>query len=157
MGSGSGTRKYIVLGLLFVLALAIAGLITGAIGAGLAQSEEDKAAGQTAEGPFIPVPEVHLPAQVIFPTSDRAHYSAFLEAVEEERAHGEDSLSHEQHELVEEGPYQGNNFIITNTILSSWIASIILVWWFALGARTAAAGRWWISRPARSWRRGHAR
>ena len=138
MGSGSGTRKYIVLGLIFVLALAIAGLITGAIGAGLTQSEEAKAAGETAEGPFIPVPEVHLPAQVIFPTSDRARYREFLEAEEEERAHGEDSLSHEQHELVDEGPYQGNNFIITNTILSSWIASILLVLLFVLGARRAA-------------------
>ena len=66
---GSGGRKYVLLGLMFVLALSIAGLITGAIGAGLTQSDEEKLAGETAEGPFIPVPEVHLPAQVIFPTS----------------------------------------------------------------------------------------
>ena len=138
MGSGSGSGKYVALGLIFVLALGIAGLITGAIGAGLAQSEEAKAAGETAEGPFIPVPEVHLPAQVIFPTSDRAHYGAFLEAEEEEKEHGEDSLSPEQHALVDEGPYQGSNFIITNTLLSSWIASIFLVLLFVLGARKAA-------------------
>lgn len=136
MGSGAG--KYIALGLIFVLALAIAGLITGAIGAGLTQSEEEKAAGETAEGPFIPKPEVHLPAQVIFPTSDRAHYREFLLAEEEEDAHGEDSLTHEQHELIDEGPYQGSNFIVTNTILSSWIASIVLVLLFILGARKAA-------------------
>ena len=136
MGSGAG--KYVVFGLIFVLALAIAGLITGAIGAGLTQSEADKATGDTAEGPFIPKPEVHLPAQVIFPTSDRDHYREFLEAEAAEKAHGEEELTPQQHELVDEGPYRGNNFIITNTILSSWIASVVLVLLFALGARKAA-------------------
>ena len=169
MGSGAG--KFIALGLIFIFALAIAGLITGAIGAGLTQSEEDKLTGETAEGPFIPKPEVHLPAQVTFPTADRIHYRNFLFAEEIEGileketitdrdteiisrlmheitgedielGHGDDLLTHEQHEIIEElvdeGPYQGNNFIITNAILSSWIASIFLVGLFILGARKAA-------------------
>jgi F-type H+-transporting ATPase subunit a len=126
--------------------------------------------GETAEGPFIPKPAVHLPAQVTFPTADRIHYRNFLfaEEVEEileketitdhdiemlsrlmheitgedvELGHGDDLLSHEQHEIIEalvdEGPYQGTNFIITNAILSSWIASILLVGLFILGARKA--------------------
>ncbi len=169
MGSGAG--KFIALGLIFVLALAIAGLITGAIGAGLTQSEEDKLSGETAEGPFIPKPAVHLPAQVAFPTADRTHYRNFLFAEEVEvllekehlsegetellaslmheitgeeieLGHGDHLLNEEQHaiieELVDEGPYQGSNFIITNAILSSWIASIVLVGLFILGARKAA-------------------
>ncbi|MAF37581.1 MAG: hypothetical protein CL696_01645 [Chloroflexi bacterium] len=169
MGSGAG--KFITLGLILVVALAIAGLITGAIGAGLTQSDEDAATGKTAEGPFIPKPEVHLPAQVAFPTEDRIHYRNFLfaEEVEEilekatitdhdtemlsrlmheitredaELGHGDDLLSHEQHEIIEklvdEGPYQDSNFIITNAILSSWIASIFLVGLFILGVRKAA-------------------
>jgi F-type H+-transporting ATPase subunit a len=168
---GSGAGKFIALGLIFVLALAIAGLITGAIGAGLTQSEEDKLTGETAEGPFIPKPAVHLPAQVAFPTADRTHYRNFLfaEEIEEllekehlsdgetellaslmheitgedvELGHGDHLLNEEQHaiigELVDEGPYQGSNFIITNAILSSWIASILLVGLFILGARKAA-------------------
>jgi|TARA_B100001971_G_scaffold182255_1_gene179487 F-type H+-transporting ATPase subunit a len=168
---GSGAGKFIALGLILVVGLAIAGLITGAIGAGLTQSDEDAATGKTAEGPFIPKPEVHLPAQVAFPTEDRIHYRNFLfaEEVEEilenatitdhdtemlsrlmheitgenaELGHGGDLLSHEQHEIIEklvdEGPYQGSNFIITNALLSSWIASIFLVGLFILGARKAA-------------------
>ena len=75
---GSGARKYIILGLIFVLALAITGLVTGAIGAGLIQSEEQKATGETAEGPFIPKPEVHLPAPVTCPPPDRTHYRNLL-------------------------------------------------------------------------------
>lgn len=169
MGSGAG--KFVALGLIIVLALAIAGLMTGAIGAGLTQSEEDKDAGKTAEGPFIPKPAVHLPAQVAFPTSDRTHYRNFLFAeeieilLEKEHLSEEETeelatmlheitgeevhlgdpdhlLSDDQHhlieELVDEGPYQANNFIITNAILSSWIASIVLVGLFVLGARKAA-------------------
>ena len=178
---GSGTGKFVALGLIVVLALAIAGLITGAIGAGLTQSEEDKNAGKTAEGPFVPKPAVHLPAQVTFPTSDRTHYRNFLlaeeievllcekvveghclekehlsHAEEEELTtlmheitgedfevhHGNHRLNADEHhmieELVGEGPYQGSNFIITNAILSSWIASIVLVGLFVLGARKAA-------------------
>ncbi|MDE0721350.1 MAG: F0F1 ATP synthase subunit A [Dehalococcoidia bacterium] len=179
---GSGTGKFVAFGILIVLALAIAGLITGAIGAGLTQSEEDKEAGLTAEGPFIPKPAVHLPAQVTFPTSDRTHYRKYLLAEElevllceqpvidgdckerkylsvtkeEELArlmheitgedfelgHGDHRLNHVQHDeikaIIKEGPYLGSNFIITNAILSSWIASIVLVLLFILGARKAA-------------------
>ncbi len=178
---GSGTGKFVALGLIIFLALAIAGLITGAIGAGLSQSEEDKNAGKTAEGPFVPKPAVHLPAQVTFPTSDRTHYRNFLLAekievllcekvveghcLEKEHLsnaeennlatlmqkitgedfevhHGDHRLNADEHhmieELVGEGPYQGSNFIITNAILSSWIASIVLVGLFVLGARKAA-------------------
>ena len=56
--------------------------------------------------------------------------------------HGNHRLNADEHhmieELVGEGPYQGSNFIITNAILSSWIASIVLVGLFVLGARKAA-------------------
>ena len=135
---GSGTGKFVAFGILIVVALAIAGLITGAIGAGLTQSKEDKAAGLTAEGPFIPKPAVHLPAQVVFPISDRDHYRKFLHAEHEEKLHGEKHLTKKEHDLIDEGPYIGYNFIITNAILSSWIASILLVLLFVLGARKAA-------------------
>ena len=135
---GSGTGKLVAFGILIVVALAIAGLITGAIGAGLTQSKEDKDAGLTAEGPFIPKPAVHLPAQVVFPVSDRDHYRKFLHAEHEEKLHGEKHLTKKEHDLIEEGPYIGYNFIITNAILSSWIASILLVLLFVLGARKAA-------------------
>ncbi len=141
MTSGSGTRRFMVLGLLVVAALFIAGLITGAIGAGLVQSDAEKAAGETAEGPFIPKPEVHLPAQVIFPTSEREHYESFLHAEEKEKEIGEEALEAdfpEEHELVEEGPFRGTKFIVTNTLLSSWIASIVLVGIFFFGARRAS-------------------
>ena len=132
------SRGLLIGGLLVVAALFIAGLITGAIGAGLTQSEEDKAAGKTAEGPFINKPAVHLPAQVVAPVGAREHYLDFLHAEHKEREYGEEKLDEHAHEVLEEGPYKGNNFIITNTLLSCWIASIVLVLVFALGARRAS-------------------
>ena len=131
------TRGFLVFGLLVVVALSIAGLITGAIGAGLVQSDADKAAGKTAEGPFIPKPAVHLPPQVVAPRSEREHYQGFLHAEHKEKEEGEAALSHEEEDLVAEGPYRGVRFIVTNTLLSSWIASVVLVAVFVLGARRA--------------------
>ena len=131
------SRGVLLSGLLVVVALAVAGLISGAIGAGLVQSEEAKAAGETAEGPFIPKPAVHLPPQVIAPSGAYDHYIEFLHAEHKEREDGEEKLDDHAREVLEEGPYKGTNFIITNTLLSSWIASIVLIAIFVLGARKA--------------------
>ena len=131
-------KGLLVGGLLFIVALAVAGLITGAIGAGLVQSEESREAGETAEGPFVNKPAVHLPAQVVAPGAAREHYTEFLHAEHEEREYGEDHLDEHELEVLHEGPYVGNNFSITNTLLSCWIASVVLVLIFALGARRAS-------------------
>ena len=130
-------KGFLVGGLLFFAALFIAGLITGAIGAGLVQSPEAKAAGETAEGPFVDKPAVHLPPQVVGPAVSREHYTEFLHAEHKELKYGEDMLDEHDHEVLEEGPFLGNNFIITNTLLSCWAASAILVLIFVLGARRA--------------------
>ncbi len=150
MPSGSAGKRFLLLGLIIALALLIAGLITGAIGAGFVQSDEDKAAGKTAEG-IIPKPEVHLPAQVVFVGRDQ--YLDFLDAEYKEKAleaeglHGHDlevAMEHEtgertgknMHQLVEEGSFGGGfNWTVTNTLLSSWVASIIVIAIFAIGTR----------------------
>ena len=128
-------RGILLFGLLVLAALAVAGLITGAIGAGFAQSEADKEAGLTAEGPFVPKPAVHLPAQVVAPAGAHEHYVEFLHAEHKEREYGAEKLDEHAHAALDEGPYQGNSFIVTNTLLSCWIASVILIIVFAVGAR----------------------
>ena len=135
---GSGAKRFILLGLIFVFALFISGLFTGAIWAGIVQSEEDEAAGLTAEGPFIPKPEFHLPAQTVFPTAEREYYSEFLEVDEKERELGEEALVEHEQSVFDEGPFRGSfKFVVTNTILSAWLASLLLLLIFALGARKA--------------------
>ena len=130
------SRGVLLFGLLVFVALAIAGLITGAIGAGFAQDPASKAAGETAEG-ILPKPAVHLPPQVVAPGGAYDHYVEFLHAEHKEIKYGEGKLDEHEHEVLEEGPYKGTNFIVTNTLLSSWIASIILVGIFVIGARRA--------------------
>ncbi|MCI0845891.1 MAG: F0F1 ATP synthase subunit A [Chloroflexi bacterium] len=135
---GSGAKRFTLLAIIFVFALFVAGLMTGAIGAVFYQSDEDKEAGLTAEGPFIPKPEVHLPAQTVFPKSEREYYLEFLEAEEKERELGEEALSDHERALVDDGPFRGNfTILITNTLLSSWLASLLLILLFVLGARKA--------------------
>ena len=138
MASSGGSKRFLVIGLILFAALFIFGFATGAIGAGFTQSEEDKAAGNKAEGPFLPVPEVHLPAQTVFPKSDRERYVDFLHAEEKEEEQGKDALTHDEEILVEDGAFgSGFKFVVTNTLLSSWIASVLLVLLFAIGTRKA--------------------
>ncbi len=137
MPSGASKKRFISLGLFAFLALFLAGLVTGAIGDGFTLSDADKAAGKSAEG-IIPKPDVHLPAQTIFPSSERDHYIEFLEAEEKEKEHGEEALNEHEHDLVNEGAFGGAfNVVITNTLLSAWVASLIIIVIFGLGARRA--------------------
>ena len=131
MPSGRGTKIFLIISLVLVTALSIFGMATGAIGAGFTQSEADKAAGKAAEG-FLPVPEVHLPAQTVFPNADRERYIDFLHA--EEKEEGGAELTHDEEILVEGGAFgSGFKFVVTNTLLSSWIASLLLVLLFVVG------------------------
>jgi len=130
----SSAKRLLLLGAIAVVALLLAGIATGAIGAALVQSKEDKTAGKTAEG-LIPKPAVHLPAQTVFPSSERQYYEEFL-AAEEKEKEGQ-PLTDDEHQVVKEGPFRGFKFLITNTILSSWITSVLLLLIFWLGARKA--------------------
>ncbi len=132
------SKGLLIGGLLVIAALFIAGLITGAIGAGLVQSPEAKAAGETAEGPFVSKPAVHLPPQVVGPAGSRDHYIEYLHVEHKKQEYGKDGLDEHETEVYEEGPFLGTNFIVTNTLLSCWIASAILVLVFVLGARKAS-------------------
>ncbi len=135
-------KGLLVGGLLVFAALFIAGLITGAIGAGLVQDPAAKEAGETAEGPFVNKPTVHLPPQVVAPGGARDHYLDFLHAEHTKHKYGEEKLDEpeysEEKAAYKEGPFVGNNFVITNTLLSCWAASILLVLLFVLGARKAS-------------------
>ncbi len=136
----AGAKRLALIGLLALLALFLAGIITGSIGAAFVQSSEDKEAGKTAEG-LLPEPAIHLPAQTVFSLGERNRYLDFLDAEHEEKLHP-DAL-HDFHgertgldgeTLVDEGPFPGG-FVITNTILSAWVVSGLLLIVFILGTR----------------------
>ena len=130
MPSGKGAKKLLLLGMVVLAALFLAGLITGAIGTAIIKGED-------AEPIFLSQPEVHLPPQTVFPASSREHYIAFLEAEEKEKAEGHAALTHEEEELVAGGPFGGGSWVITNTMLSAWITSLLLIIVFVIAAKRA--------------------
>ncbi len=129
MPSGTGARRLLLLGGIALLAFFIAGLITGAIGTAVLRGED--------EDPLLPEPSVHLPPQTIFPGSEREHYLNFLELEEKEKAEGKAALTAHEKEIVEGGPFRGSRFVITNTMLSAWITTLILIGIFVFGVRKA--------------------
>ena len=104
----SGRKKrLIVLGAIAVLALLFAGLLTGEIGAKLLGGKEAKG--------ILPQPAVHLPPQPVWPEDARHQFMEF----EEDR---------------EEKPFEPMKFFLSNTILSSWLTSLVLIAIFVAGA-----------------------
>ena len=73
MPSGTGARRLLLLGGIALVALFLAGLITGAIGASILPWLDES---------LISEPEIHLPAQTIFPNGARERYREFLAAEE---------------------------------------------------------------------------
>lgn len=104
----SGRKKrLIVLGAIAVLALLFAGLLAGEIGAKLL-------GGKDAKG-ILPQPAVHLPPQPVWPEDARQQFMEFEEDPEEK-------------------PFDPMKFFVSNTILSSWLTSLVLIGVFVAGA-----------------------
>ena len=93
-------KRIMALGAIVVLALALAGLITGAVGASLLTPAGEE------PNPLLSAPKPEIPPQKVFVSS--------VDGVEGE--HGAEGLL---------GP--GDGFVVTNTILSSWIVMLLLM------------------------------
>ena len=117
MPSGTAAKRFLLLAGLGLLALFLAGLITGAIGTAIIRGEDAK--------PFLESPHVTLPPQPIFPKSAREKhlFPASLEGAEE---HG-----------IEFVPLGMFEFAITNTMLSAWLTCLVMILLFGLVARRA--------------------
>ena len=109
--------------------LLIVGFVVGAIGSRMF-------GGESAQ-PFVAQPEIHLPPQPIFPKETR--YSALgLELATEEAGHGESAAAESDHgdEEAHHGePLGMMQFAVTNTLLSAWLVSIVMLVFFVAPAR----------------------
>ncbi len=107
-----------------LLALFVVGFIVGAIGSKFTDSD-----------PFLKKPEVHLPPQLIYdPFTTEAHTDSHDE-------HSKESDGHGDHEKGGHHGLPPNHFVITNTLISSWIATILLILVLVLGARGGRSDR----------------
>lgn len=101
-------KRLIALGTIVVLALLLSGLITGEIGAKLIF-------GKDAKG-ILPEPALHLPPQPLLPADAREQFQEF-----------------EEHHA--ESPFEPMKFFVSNTMLSAWLTTLVLIAIFTIGAR----------------------
>ena len=108
-----------------LLALFVVGFIVGAIGSKFTDSD-----------PFLKKPEVHLPPQQIYdPFASDTHSD------ESHDTHSKESDSHDGHGKDAHHGLPPNRFVITNTLISSWIATILLILVLVLGSRGGRSDR----------------
>jgi F-type H+-transporting ATPase subunit a len=132
LSGAAAKRLFIAVGLLLV-ALLLVGFVFGAIGSAILDTQR-----------LVPQPEIHLPPQPVFPASsrdkhlgltDEAH-SGEGETSAEEEGHGpsENEPSGSGQEEAHATPLGITEFAITNTMLSAWFASVVIILFFVLGA-----------------------
>ena len=121
MPSGTGAKRFLLLGVFALFALFMAGLITGAIGTAIIRGEDEE--------PLLSKPAIHLPPQPIFPASKRIDHIPEL-------SHNNESAGIADEEAHFK-PLDTFEFAITNTMLSAWITSLLLVALFVFGIRRA--------------------
>ena len=109
MPTGPLAKRLLLVSGLILVALLLAGLIRGAIGSAIFPGFGDS---------YVPEPEIHLAPQPVFPASVRDEHLGLTA----ELGHG--------------FPLGITQFAVTNTLLSAWFATIVLVLFFVLGART---------------------
>ena len=110
--------------------LLIVGFVVGAVGSRMFGLER----------PFVSQPGIHLPPDPVFPASVRESVVGYRVADKKTDDHGEKATDHGSAEGKEgaEEEHHGlglMQFAVTNTMLSAWLTSIIMLVFFVGGAR----------------------
>jgi F-type H+-transporting ATPase subunit a len=132
--SGSGARNLLILAGIGLLALMLAGAVMGVIG--------QKILG-LGDG-YVSKPEIHLPPQPVFPaavrderlglTGVKAKSEEHPEEPKKDEEHREGEASEEAHGEAHSTPLDITQFAVTNTLLSSWLTTVVLILFFGLGS-----------------------
>ena len=126
MPSGATAKRLLIVVGLTLVALALVGLVFGAVGSAILDKD-----------PFVPQPEIHLAPQPIFPGPARDLHLGLASADTPGEGHGAEVAADGSGEAEEahSTPLGITEFAVTNTLLSAWFASIVLILFFVLGAR----------------------
>ena len=112
MPSGAGAKKLLLLAGVGLAVLMLVGFVFGAIGSAMFGTDQ-----------LLDKPEIHLSPQPIFPASNRNESLGLTEESEEAGA--------EAHFT----PLSISKFAVTNTLISAWFATVVIILFFVLGAR----------------------
>ena len=118
MPTGALAKKMLLLAGIGVVALLVVGLVFGAVGSAVFGTDE-----------FLDKPEIHLPPQPIFPASVRDEHLGLLPV--DGAAGGESGEAAEAHFT----PLGVMEIAVTNTLLSSWFTTVVLILIFVTAAR----------------------
>ena len=129
MPSGTGARRLLLMGGIAILALFVAGLVTGAIGTAIIRGDD--------ADPLLSKPEVTLPPQPVFPPSKRNEHTHNLASQTEAHPEGNEAATAQGEKREEFEPLGIFEFAITNTMLSAWLTTLVLIGIFVLGVRKA--------------------
>jgi F-type H+-transporting ATPase subunit a len=123
--TGALAKKLLIgAGIALVVMLGV-GFVVGAIGSAMFGRE----------APYLSKPEIHLPPQTIFPAATRDQQLGLAQDAPEAGGHGnasESEASETDEAHVE--PIPVTQFTVTNTLLSAWFASIVIILFFVAGA-----------------------
>jgi F-type H+-transporting ATPase subunit a len=128
--SGSGAKSIMVLAGLGLLALLLAGAVMGVIGQRILGLGDG----------YVSKPEIHLAPQPVFPASVRdasLGLTATKSTGDEHAEEPEKGEAHKEGEATEEAhgtPLGVTQFAVTNTLMSSWFTTVVLILFFGLGA-----------------------
>ena len=128
----AGAKTLVVAVGVGIIALMLLGVVFGAIGSAIIGEEA-----------YVPQPAIHLPPQPVFPASSREKHLGLTEAGDHASdakkqsgdAHAAPDASKKADEEHHSTPLSATEFAITNTLLSAWFASIVLIIFFVVGAR----------------------
>ena len=115
MPTGALAKKLLLFTGVGLVVLLLVGFIFGAVGSAMLGTDQ-----------FLDKPEIHLPPQPIFPADVRDEHLGLLQIDGEH--HGEDAEVHFT-------PLGATEIAVTNTLLSSWFTTVVLILIFVTAAR----------------------
>ena len=130
MPTGAVAKRLMLGAALGLVVLLIVGFVIGAIGSKMFGLGDG----------YLSKPEIHLPPQPVFPSSTRDYHLGLAEPADHETkpeaaAEGEDGVAEKEGEEAHHSkPLGFTKFAVTNTLLSSWIATIVIIVFFVVGS-----------------------
>ena len=126
MPTGALAKKLLLVSGVGLVVLLLVGMAVGAIGSAILPGDS-----------FLTKPEIHLPPQPIFPASVRNQQLGYSSSQGQETGDhgavsGQDPAQGAEAHIA---PLSITKFSVTNTLLSAWFATIVIVLFFVLGAR----------------------
>ena len=118
------TKRVLLLIGIVSAVLLIVGFVVGAVGSRMFGLER----------PFVSQPGIHLPPDPVFPAAVRESVVGYRVADKKSEDHGESNDDHGKGEEEHHG-LGLMQFAVTNTMLSAWLTSIIMLVFFIGGAR----------------------